>query len=178
MGEEPSTCDRYIAKRVYRRIEKFGQSCLLQTRWHAGPWDFWVPAFYFSLRPYCTSFRRPVVLASFPGMVRKDSNVSVCKRKTGCESSHLRRGQSSGSSFKGVLLPGRRRLLKRGTSPWSDSEETEGPLRRTGPSVSLVFPEIGLRKRSFSSVAHSEDLMGSVPEVLTDDVIYVKTARV
>ena len=109
-------------------------------------------------------------------MVRGDSGVSVCKANTGSESSHLRRGQPSGSSFKGVLFPGRRRLLKRGSSSGSASEETEGEeptiplLRRAGPSVSLFFPAIGLRKRSFSFVAHYEDL--------TDDVIYVKTERV
>ena len=109
-------------------------------------------------------------------MVRDISDISVCERKTGSESSHLRQEQPSGSLFKGVLLPGRRRMLKRGSSSGSDSEEAEKEeptaplLRRAGLSVSLVLPETGLRKRSFSSVAHSEDLVGSFPEVLTDNL--------
>ena len=123
-------------------------------------------------------------MASVVGMVKNGSEVSVRKCKTGSESSPLRREKPSTSSAVGILLPGRRRLLRRGNSSGSDSEGSEGeertvPLPRPAKSSELpVFPKTGLRKHPFSSVPDSEDLVDSVPEDLTEDVIYVKTERV
>jgi hypothetical protein len=123
-------------------------------------------------------------------MVKTGLEVSGRSHTTGSESFSLRRERSSSSLSLGVLLPGRRRLLQRGTSSGSDSDGSEGEERavllpRRAKSTALqVVPKTGLRKPYLSLVTHSEDRVGSedraglVAENLLEDVIYVKTERV
>ena len=96
-----------------------------------------------------------------PGMVRSKSGTPFLGCKNGPGSRFLRREQPSAFPRVGVLLPGRRRLLRREDSEGAESEE---------PAA--------LRKRSFSSMGQSGDAQDSSPGAFTDDVIYVKTKRV